>query len=246
MNDRKMTGFAGYLRVSSKQSPSHFSVLPFFCQLAAPLGTGLCIFALIAGCSRTADLHLDPPRQTASAATPATGFNPEFVDLHAREHRPTEDPSFIALALIFILPDCPIANSFLPEINRLHETFSPQGVHFLLVHADSDVSAEKAKEHAREYEIQPPVILDPHHDWVKKASVTISPEAVVFSPQGQIVYRGRINDQYVGLGKRRGTVTFHDLKDALSAILTDQPIAQPKTEAIGCPIPTISTENKSH
>jgi len=200
---------------------------------------------LLIGCSTSASPSPSEPAPVLATPVQPTWI-PAFVTLDGHDLRPTEDPATKALALIFILPDCPIANSFLPEINRLHETFSTQGIHFLLIHADPDVTAEKAKEHAREYHIQPPVILDPRHDWVKKAGATISPEAVVFSPEGQIVYRGRINDQYIALGKRRGAITSHDLKDALNAILTNQPIPQPKTEAIGCPIPNVSTQNKSH
>jgi hypothetical protein len=193
------------------------------------------LLILFLGCSRPAAIQ-----SGSTSSAPSASWDPVFSTLAHGEFRPAADSK--ALALIFILPDCPIANSFLPEINRLHESFFSQGVQFLLVHADSDVSADKAKNHAREYQIQPPVILDPAHDWVKKAGATISPEAVVFSPQGQIVYRGRINDQYIALGKRRGAVTSHDLRDALTAILANQPIPQPKTEPIGCPIPSLPTE----
>jgi hypothetical protein len=68
-----------------------------------------------------------------------------------------------------------------------------------------------------------------YHQWVKKAGATRSPETVVFSPKGQIVYRGRISDQYVGLGKRRANVTSHDLRDALEALLAGQPVTQSQT-----------------
>jgi len=52
-----------------------------------------------------------------------------------------------------------------------------------------------------------------------------------------LVYRGRIDDQFAGLGKRRTVVTSHDLRDALEATLVGKPVPQPRTEAVGCPIP---------
>jgi hypothetical protein len=142
-----------------------------------------------------------------------------------------------AMALIFVLPDCPICNAYIPELNRLHEAFTRRGVGLLVVHVDPDVTAERASAHAKEYDLRPLIALDPQHDWVKRAGATIAPQAAVFSPDGQIVYLGRIDDQYVGLGKRRANVTSPDLRDALEAVLTGQPVKQPRTEAVGCPIP---------
>src|SRR5439155_25628233 len=124
-----------------------------------------------------------------------------------------------AIALIFILPDCPICNSYVPELNRLHEEFSKRDVTLLLVPADPEVTAEKARAYASEYNTQCPVVLDPEQKWLKRASATTAPEAAVFSMQRELLYRGRIDDQYVGLGKRRSVVTSHDLRDALEAIL---------------------------
>jgi hypothetical protein len=177
-----------------------------------------------------------PAAAPAAAEQPA--WNPVFKTFDGRELRPATNSQ--ATVLVFLLKDCPIANSFIPELNRLDEEFRPRGVSLLLIHADSQVTPDEARAHATEYQIKLPVTLDPNHHWVKTAAATTSPEAVVFSKTGQIVYRGRINDQYVGLGKRRAVVTSHDLKSALEAILANQPIPQPKTEPIGCPIPILS------
>jgi hypothetical protein len=165
---------------------------------------------------------------------------PALVDLHGRELRPFADAQAKALALVYILPDCPIGNSYLPELNRLNRTLADRGVQMVLVHADSATSAERARQHAREYGIEAPVVLDPRHAWVRRAGVTVAPEAAVFSPSGELLYRGRINNQYAGLGKRRMVVTQHDLKDALEAILAGRPVKEPRTQAVGCLIPEIS------
>jgi hypothetical protein len=198
----------------------------------------LLFLAIVAGCNRAAETPpVESSRPSIYLESPKTQFDPVFHDLSDHQLFPASHPDFKALALIFILPDCPIANSFLPEINRLHQQFSKQGVALMVVHADAEITSDKARQHAHEYQIQPPVILDPKHERVEKAGATVSPEAVVFSKEGEIVYRGRINDQYVGLGKRRGAITTHDLKDALEAIVAGKPVPQSSTEAIGCPIP---------
>src|SRR5262245_50103021 len=192
------------------------------------------LLVVLVGCSRASAVVPPPKQLPTSGKTSEAAWPPVFVDIAGKEHRPAEETGVKAIGLIFVLPDCPIANSLIPEINRLREAFQPRGVRLLLVRAEADVTAEKAREHAKEYEVGPPIVLDPEHEWVKKAGAKVSPEAVVFSAVGEIVYRGRINDQYVGLGKRRGVVTTHDLREALEAVLDGRPVAQPRTEAVGC------------
>jgi hypothetical protein len=167
-----------------------------------------------------------------------------LVDVSGQEHRPFADPKTKAVALVFILTDCPIANSYAPEWNRLHETFGPRGVRLLLVQVDPSLTAEAARKHAREYQLKPQVILDPRHELVKKAGATKTPEAAVFSAAGKLLYRGRIDDRYVSLGKRRPEATTHDLRDALQAILAGKPVP-PGPEAVGCFIPELPQQAQS-
>jgi hypothetical protein len=87
------------------------------------------------------------------------------------------------------------------------------------------------------------VVIDADHHWVQMAGARKTPEVVVFSRGGEVLYRGRIDDRYAGLGKRREQVTSHDLENALEAILADKPIPQSNTEAIGCFIPDVPARN---
>jgi hypothetical protein len=196
--------------------------------------------SLLAGCAPTA---APVPKPATPQPNPPTEsrWNSDFSDLAGNKLRPADDPATKAIALVFILADCPIANSYIPELNRLHRSFASRGIRLLLVHADATITAADAADHARQYQIEPPVVRDPDHYWVKIAQATTSPEAVVFSPAGHILYRGRIDDQYVALGKRRATVTSHDLRDYLEAIIAGQPPAQSQTEPIGCLIPPPSS-----
>src|SRR5207244_1630362 len=49
-------------------------------------------------------------------------------------------------------------------------------------------------------------------------------------------YRGRIDDRYVDLGKRRIEPNRRDLREALTAVLAGQPVKEARTKAIGSPI----------
>src|SRR5215471_17528643 len=108
-----------------------------------------------------------------------------------------------------------------------------------MIPVDPEISSERFRGHARDYDLRMPFSLDPRHEWVERAGATTAPEAAVFSPSGELLYRGRIDDQYAGLGKRRSVVTSHDLRDALEAILAGKPVTPSRTEAIGCPIPDV-------
>jgi hypothetical protein len=157
-----------------------------------------------------------------------------LVDL---EGRPAVAGGAKAVALVFILPDCPICNAYVPELNRLYREFRSRGAALVLVHADPVTTADVARQHTQEYQIAAPVALDGQHVWVRRAQATTTPEAALFSAAGDLLYRGRINDQYAGLGRRRAVVTSHDLRDALEAVLAGRPVPQSRTEAIGCLIP---------
>jgi Redoxin len=162
-----------------------------------------------------------------------------LVDIDGSIHRPFDDPQVRAVVLVFVVPDCPISNAYLPELNRLHADYGPRGVRLFLVQVDPQLSVEGAREHAKEYRLRPPVVLDGRHAWVRKLGATVTPEAAVLSPAGQVLYLGRIDDRYPALGKWRAKVTSHDLRDALDAVLAGRPVPRPRTEAVGCDIPDV-------
>ena len=139
-----------------------------------------------------------------------------------------------AVVLLFIARDCPISNSYAPEIKRIVARYTSEKVGFTLVYPDPDTSLAAARQHAKEYGYTCPLLLDPAHRLVHKAGVTVTPEAAVFAPGGKLLYRGRIDDLYLGFGQRRYAATRHDLRDALDAALGGRPVPISKTQAVGC------------
>jgi hypothetical protein len=80
-------------------------------------------------------------------------------------------------------------------------------------------------------------ILDSELKCAKRVGATITPEAVVLSPAGDVLYRGRIDDRYPKPGgKRRESPTSFDLRDALAATVAGKPVPKPWPPAVGCPI----------
>ena len=141
-----------------------------------------------------------------------------------------------ALVFIFVLADCPISNSYAPELKRLGGAF-PQ-IEFYLVYADPDIAVADARQHSKDYDFGFPGLLDPAHQLVRKSGVTRTPEAAVFSPKGKLLYRGRIDDRYLDFDKKRDRPEHRDLENALQSILQNKAPAWPDKPPVGCFIPT--------
>lgn len=135
---------------------------------------------------------------------------------------------------LFVAPDCPIARSYSPEIERLHQTYLDRGVKFRLVFPDRDLGEDEVRRHLGEFGLTVPFVIDRNHAFVKRAKATATPEAVVFDAEGQIVYRGRIDDRYTAYGKRLSAATEHYLRDALEAVLSGRKPVVTETTPIGC------------
>ena len=184
-----------------------------------------------------------PQRASAPGVVPATPDAPAWVDVEGVPQDPLATGGRRATVLLFIATDCPISNAYTPEVNRIVDDYAPRGVAFFAVHADPSVSADAARAHAESFGYRCPVLLDPRHVLAGRAGATVTPEAAVLSPDGQVAYVGRIDDLFAGYGKRRHAPTTRELRDALDALLAGRAVAQPNVPAIGCDIPSIRSPN---
>ena len=158
-----------------------------------------------------------------------------FCDLDRVARHPLDPKEKLASVLLFYWHDCPICNSYAPEMNRIAGAYT--NFAFYIVQVDSDLTHAAAREHAKEYNLKAPVLIDPHHNLVKLAGATVTPQAVIIGKKGEVLYSGRIDDLYTAPGKRRAAATQHDLREALEAITGGKRVKKRATTAIGCSIP---------
>lgn len=142
-----------------------------------------------------------------------------------------------ALVLVFVSIDCPISNRYLPEVRELESNLGAKGVGFRLVFADPSEELPAIQRHLTEYGIDLPVQRDTRHGLVRRSGARVTPEAAVFLPDGTLAYRGRIDDRFVAFGQAKPAPSRRDLALALDEILAGLAVSEPRTEAIGCPIP---------
>jgi hypothetical protein len=146
-------------------------------------------------------------------------------------------PAGKANVLFFISSDCPISNSYAPEIQRLCGDYQARGVSCSLVYEDVGIDASSMQKHLHDYGYGGiPAVIDGRRKIANRARATVTPEAVVVDSRGEIRYRGRIDNFYADLGKPRQQVTAHDLRDALDAVLAGRVVPHPETRALGCAI----------
>lgn len=159
-----------------------------------------------------------------------------FRDISGQELLPLNVKEAKAHVFFFVTQDCPISNSYAPEINSIVKDFADKNVKLFLVQVDPDLAVEEAQKHASQYGYHLPVIIDNKHQIVSALGATCTPEAAILLPHNRVAYLGRIDDLFTGLGKKRQAPSERNLRDALTQVLADQPVAIPRTQAIGCVI----------
>src|SRR5262245_6348464 len=139
-----------------------------------------------------------------------------------------------AIVFLFASVDCPISNRYAPVVQRLYQTFSPQGVTFWLIYPNPAETPAAIRDHVKAFNYPVHALRDPKHELVKLANVQVTPEVALFDRTRALVYHGRIDDRYVSLGVERPSPTRSDLAEALTATLAGSKVKEASTQAVGC------------
>ena len=172
---------------------------------------------------------------TAAAVSAAAATPTRVLDLEGRAVNPLHPPAgVVATVLVFTTTDCPVANRYAPEIKRLADRFRDRGVRFWLVYPVPGDTAAVVRTHLSTFAYGLPAVRDTALELVAASGVTVTPEVAVADAQGRFVYRGRIDDRYLDIGRDRLEPTAKDLEQALVASVSGQPVAVHETRAVGC------------
>jgi hypothetical protein len=131
--------------------------------------------------------------------------------------------------VVFLGVECPLSKFY---VNRLNDwqTQYPD-VRFLAVDANRHDTAEEIAAFAREFKLRVPFAKDSGQ--AARLGATRNPEVFVLV-DGQIKYRGRIDDRYAPGRVPRDEPSRRDLEIAMEEILSNQAVTKPLTEAVGC------------
>jgi peroxiredoxin len=160
----------------------------------------------------------------------------QLHDIQGAVHSPSEWAGQKAILLFFVIQDCAVVNSYVPEMNRIAKAYQGRGVRSYAVQADSSASLPVTAAYSRAYRYDFPLLMDPHQILVRLAGATVTPQAVILSPEGAVLYRGRIDNRIEDFGTQRPKATVQDLRDALDDVLAGRPPRVHSTRSIGCAI----------
>lgn len=136
----------------------------------------------------------------------------------------------------FLGVECPVSNGYAPQMQRLAEKFSAQGIALVGVYSELGVTRQAAAAHGEEYRLKFPCLLDTEQSLARQAGIRRVLTTVVVDPRGTIIYRGRIDDRWSPEGKRRDVPRTHELEDAVAALLAGESPVASETPAFGCPL----------
>jgi peroxiredoxin len=157
-------------------------------------------------------------------------------DTHNVVHTPEEWNGKKAIVVFYTTTDCPLSNNDVPEMNRTEREYAARGVAFYAVQADTTIADADVVQHTKEYQFSFPVLFDPHQILVKMTGATTIPSAAVLTPEGTLLYLGRIDNLVEDFNLRRQVPTKFDLREALDAVLAGKPVPRARTTAFGCAI----------
>lgn len=160
----------------------------------------------------------------------------ELRDTNGTLHTASEWQGKRAVVLFFTMTDCPLANGYVPEMNRLQTSYEPKGVAFYAVQADNTISDDDVKKYAQEFGYTFPMLNDTRLTLARLTGAKVTPEVAILSPAGEVLYLGRVDNKVEDLTHPRYAATEPELRNALDAVLAGKAPKEARTRAVGCSI----------
>lgn len=135
--------------------------------------------------------------------------------------------------LVFLSPDCPLCKNYSLVLNELQQEFKSK-INIYGVVPGITYSNDEVKKYINDYKIAFPIMVDPQKEFTSMVKATVTPEVVLVNKDGNIVYRGAIDDWVEELGRKKIKPEQHFLKEAINQYLQNMPVAIKQTVAKGC------------
>ena len=137
---------------------------------------------------------------------------------------------------VFLLDECVISQFYTPLLNDFHSNYGDKKVGFAGYFPSPSTIPDHINAFASKYNLKFPLQEDYDQALSKKLGIKVTPEVAVWDHRSnQLIYRGRIDDSYVRVGKRKLHPQSHDLKVVIDNWLKGHtPDKLIETQAIGC------------
>ena len=142
------------------------------------------------------------------------------------------------LLVLFICAHCPYVIHVEAELARIGTDYGDKGLGIVAISANDnenypDDTPDKLAEQAERLGFVFPYCHDGSQETAKAYRAACTPDLFLFDEKLELVYRGQLDDSRPGNDL---PMTGTDLRSAIDAILTEQPVTGDQYPAVGCNI----------
>ena len=143
-----------------------------------------------------------------------------------------------ALLVMFICRHCPYVVHVKDELARLGRDYAGKPLGIVAISANDaagypDDAPEKLKTMAQELGFTFPFCYDETQETAKAYTAACTPDFFLFGSDRRLIYRGQLDESRPGNGK---PLTGKDLRAAINAALSGQPVNPTQMPSVGCNI----------
>ena len=141
------------------------------------------------------------------------------------------------LILIFMCNHCPYVHAIIDRLIAIQSDYAEKGVQLIGINANDaegypEDSFPAMQEWVQERGINFVYLHDESQEVARAYKAQCTPDIYMFDTARQLVYHGRIDDNW----KEENGVTKNELRDALDLTLAGQPITEKQYPTMGCSI----------
>lgn len=141
------------------------------------------------------------------------------------------------LVIIFMCNHCPYVHAVIDRLIAIQSDYAGKGVQLIGINAnDADNYPEDSFDAMKEWVVEKGInfvyLHDEHQSVAIAYKAQCTPDIYVYDQNRQIVYHGRIDDNW----KDSSAVTKQELREALDAILNNHPTSKDQHPTMGCSI----------
>ncbi|HEX5001365.1 MAG TPA: redoxin domain-containing protein [Bacteroidia bacterium] len=161
-------------------------------------------------------------------------LNETFVSPEGLKVQLNDLKGSVGTVVVFFSPECPLCINYTKTIKDLDSLFARSGISFILVYPGKYYSATQISAFSRTYALHEHDVLDPELKIAEKFKATVTPEAILFDREGNIVYSGAIDDWSYETGRKKRTAANKYLFEGITALLESRKPAIAYVEPAGC------------
>jgi len=135
---------------------------------------------------------------------------------------------------VFLSPECPLCKNYTTVLNKISQDFSLDSFVIIGIVSGRSYSPEDVNSFKKEFLVDFQLFIDPAKKLTNYLEATITPEVVLMSEKGKLIYRGAIDDWVTDLGKNKIRPEKEYLRLAVTQYINHQPISIKKTKPKGC------------